>query len=205
MGKQSSPASKKNQDKNKKKNNKFGIILVSFLAGLILVVNVITASFSWFEPTSVNGNSIKLNETTPLRVEECEISQNFTGVQQTDKSIVYTEASASSTHSVPAGEKAYFKTVIINNSTTADTNISLFINQFPGATGGVSIAVTYPSNSYRTYTTAQTDLGIIRNATITARQKGNASTGVLEVEWFVNNKSSSAVTIDFSKLYILYN
>ncbi len=197
--------SKKNQ--SNKRNNKFGIVLICFLAGLILVVNVITASFSWFEPEVKHGDVINLSETSWLRTEDCVITQNFLGsVDGNNHSIVYnTEIGKTGSQSIQPNNKAYFKTVINNNSEKYPTNISLYISEFPGGAGGVNLAVTYPSNTYRTFLSKQTDLGIIRNANVTNREKGNASSGILEVEWFVDNKSSSTVNIDFSKLYLMYN
>lgn len=186
------------------KNTKLGIVLISFLAVLIFGVNLITASFSWFEPTPVSGDVIKIEEASvPLRLEKCKISDVFVGTQQKDGSISYTETSGA--QSIAGKTRAFFKTVITNESEDYATNVSLFIAAFPETNANVSIAVTYPSNTYRTYSEKQTDLSIIRNATISNRVQGNAASGKLEVEWFVDNKSDSNISVDLSKLYVMYN
>ena len=67
------------------------------------------------------------------------------------------------------------------------------------------LAVTFPSNTVRsTGSSAATDFYIIRNAYV----KKNVATdadgpGLLEVEWFV--KSTSNTSLNFTKLYLMYN
>lgn len=64
----------KNKDQKKKKMksvNRRGIVLIAVLAMLILLVNIISFSYSWFQPRAVDGRGVKFDEVTRLRSEDC--------------------------------------------------------------------------------------------------------------------------------------
>ncbi len=45
----------KAKDKKQNRTTRRGVVLISVLAIVILIVNIVTASFSWFRPQSVAG------------------------------------------------------------------------------------------------------------------------------------------------------
>ena len=71
MSKNSTPKSKKKKAMKKAIMNRRGIFLILLLAVLILVLNIITASFSWFQPLTGTHNGMQYQETTGVRSENC--------------------------------------------------------------------------------------------------------------------------------------
>ena len=59
----------KERDKKQNRATRRGVILISVLAVVILIVNIVTASFSWFAPNSVNGAGMEYKKTTYNRSE----------------------------------------------------------------------------------------------------------------------------------------
>ena len=57
--------SKKNTKKAKAKAaiTRKGIILISLLAVMILIVSIVTFSYSWFEPQTLSGKGLSLRRT----------------------------------------------------------------------------------------------------------------------------------------------
>ena len=203
---------RKNQKKvNNAKNalTRRGITLIVVLAVLILLVNVITASFSWFIPNSQTANNVEYSASDVIRSEDCKFA-TFAGVLQTEGSgssqvvtgITYPSVASSTTLS--AGQTAYFRTEIINENENFASNVSLFISEIT-ASGNVKICVTYPSNTVRTITSNVTDYSIIRNANVKQYDEQDVNgPGLLEVEWFVECVSGSC-TVNPNNLYLMYS
>ncbi|MEE3492258.1 hypothetical protein [Ruminococcus sp.] len=192
----------KKQNKRKKVfTTRNGIVLVALLAVLILLVSVVTLSYSWFEPQSRPGTGMEYRADAAVRSQNCSIKGTYAGTV-TNGAITYDKTnSLSGTQSV-SGDIKYFLTEI-ENADPAPTNISLFIGSLPAASSdyyGLGVAV--PSNSYRKISSAQTDYYIIRNAYINGFKDGH--NGELTVEWFIRPEGN---TVDFNvnNLYIMYN
>ena len=215
---------KKDQKKNKSYKKRFdaimarkGMSLVLILAVMILVVSIVSLSFSWFRPGERTGIGVGYNAEIALRSENCAITtyySNSIGAASDGKIIYYDEypypdsndPEASSTVTVPAGERVYFKTVIENLDVNG-TNVSLYISQIPeSAPGGtIGLGVATPSNTYHTYSAQQTDVYIIRNAFVHGYVADAEEDYFTVVEWFVRNNTASDITVDLSKLYLMYN
>lgn len=202
----------KNSEKKKKLtalNTRRGVMLIALLAVLILMINLITASYSWFKPWSETKHSMSYGFTGKVRSENCTMS-TFKGEKLTDSTkgegeyvnqIRYEIQPSTEIVTVPAGETQYFKTEIINQDTDSASDISLYIKSLPACT----LAITYPGNSVRKFSAEQNDLYIIRDAYV--KQKNNADVngpGKLEIDWFVIAGNSS-VTVNLGDLYLLYN
>ncbi|MBQ3264960.1 MAG: hypothetical protein IJH07_04195 [Ruminococcus sp.] len=201
----------------KKSIKRRGVILISVLAVLILMVNVITASYSWFTPGKVNGAGMEYVDTIANRSEQCTF-KTYRGTKITSYSsghyidqIDYnTEIT---TESVPAGETKYFRTSIVNADTANASDVSLYFSSFGQANCNLTVAVIFPSNTVRTVSAAQTDYCLIRNAYVKVHdEKDVDGPGLLQVDWFVKNTGSSAVTVNVgpmggsnANMYILYN
>ena len=208
-------STKKTSKKKRQFTNRHGIIMIALLAVMILVVNLVMFSYSWFTPASVTGQGLALEETSSLRSERCTF-ETYPGVLVTESnhssySDYYIDQIAYSNSPVPEnavikvpvatmvdGEKvpgrAYFRTNIQNNDTEYPSVISLYHNQFPNNLG---IAVTYPSNTYFFNDTGNyDDCFILRNAYVKVKDDADVDgPGLLQVEWFVENLSTSN-TID---------
>lgn len=61
--------------KKKKKKRQFtrrhGVALISILAAMILVVNLVVFSYSWFQPKTVEAKGLEMNLNASLRSEKC--------------------------------------------------------------------------------------------------------------------------------------
>lgn len=195
--------SKKNT--NTKKNavrffsGRNGIILIALLAAMILVVSIITMSYSWFTPEVRKGTGMTYQADLKIRSENCSITGTYKDTGTAGKKNYST--AVSSTETVPAGEIRYFKTVI-DNADPNPTNVSLYATALPSGTYGLGVA--YPSNSYHKYSSGGSDVYITRNAYIEGASNGE--NGEIYVEWFIK-AGTSAVTVNFStlKLYLMYN
>ncbi|WP_405356861.1 hypothetical protein [Ruminococcus sp.] len=188
-----------------------GIVLITILAVLILIVNIITASFSWFVPQE--GKRMSYERSFTVRSENCTMSTHigeeyvYSKPDHTDYPtgrIVYEENASTNSVTISAGERAYFRTIVQNSSDVLyPSNISLFIADFPST---CSIGVESPSNSYRSFSEAKTDLYIVRNAYVKTYVATDVDgPGKLYIDWFVVNNASSSKSVDLSKLYLVYN
>lgn len=196
---------------NKKKktgNNSFkflsgrnGIVLVALLAVMILVISLITMSYSWFTPEVRKGTGMTYQADLKIRSENCSIVGTYKNTAEANHAKNYSTAVGTS-ESVPANGIRYFKTVISNADANA-TNVSLYAASLPSGTYGLGVA--YPSNSYHKYSSGGSDVYIVRNAHIDGMSEGE--NGEIYVEWFIKNESDSAVTVNFSTLglYLMYN
>ena len=213
-----------NKTKKKKKNinkrfdaimKRKGMNIVLILAVLILVVSIVSLSFSWFSPGSRTGKGVGFNADIAMRSENCTIKtykSNSINVSS-DGKITYDEVETTGNVTVNPGERVYFKTDI-ENQDSVGTNISLYISEIPSTVGGsdpgvssfsaIGLGVATPSNTYHTYTAKQSDVYIIRNAFVHGND-GSDEEYTTTVEWFVRNYGSSDVVIDLDKLYIMYN
>lgn len=198
-----SKRSNSNQNAKRKLITRKGVMLVIILAVMILVVNIITASYSWFQPIAETHNGMGYQSNTNLRSENCTFV-TYSGTKQSDDSIAYNESTpiTSNSYTINANTVYYFKTNIVNGDTKFPSNVSLFFESMPADT---TLAVTFPANTVRsTGSASESDFYVIRNAYV----KVNVSTdaegpGLLEVEWFV--KSTTNTSLDFTKLYLMYN
>lgn len=185
-----------------------GIVLIASLAAMILIVNIITASFSWFTPQE--GKRMSYDTAYTLRSENCTFTtevgkywdydvdghDHFTGY--IDYSSTYPNAA------IPAGGTVYYRTIVQNSSEVLNpSNISLYIADFPA---NCSIGVQEPSNTFRTYTTAQQDLAIVRNAYVKTYVATDVDgPGRLYIDWFVVNNTTAPKSIDITGVYLVYN
>ena len=194
----------KMNSKTRKKAFKFfsgrnGIILIALLAVMILIVSLITMSYSWFSPEVKKGTGMVYQADLSVRSENCTIVGTYkdTGTN----GVKNYSAAVGSTETVSANGIRYFKTVIDNADPNA-TNVSLYATSLPSGTYGLGVA--YPSNSYHKYSSGGSDVYIIRNAHIEGVSEGE--NGEISVEWFIK-AGSSDITINFStlNLYLMYN
>lgn len=197
-----------------------GIVLITVLAVLILVVNIVTASFSWFTPKTVDGIGLSYKAVTYNRSENCEFSttvgKKLTSADLTgDNSgkyideMVYNQSTVDSSvgsvtlsngkvvsATINAGKTMYFETSIVNADEQYATDVSLYFASFGEAGCNLSVAVTMPSNTVRKVTGAQTDFCLLRNAYVKLKDDNDVDgPGLLQVEWFITNNGSSPVTL----------
>lgn len=203
---------KKKTKKNKRKvfiASRRGVLMVAVIAALVLLINIITASYSWFTPQQDAKSGMQYIFQGKARSESCTFS-TFKGTKVTTADIPngqyvnminYGSSAVTGSQTIAANSIGYFKTEIINSDTNNASDISLYIKSMPACT----LAVTFPGNSVRTFSSAQTDCYIVRDAYV----KKNVATdvngpGKLVIEWFIKTGSSS-VTINLNNLYLLYN
>lgn len=191
-----------------------GVIVVALIAVLVLVINLITASYSWFTPQEEAKRGMEYSFDGQMRSENCTMT-TYVGNKlisaegdslaegQYWGQIVYGANGASGSQTVAAGKTLYVKTEIINGDTNNASDISLYISSLPACT----LAVTYPGNSVRRYSSTQTDCYIVRDAFVKRKDNGdvNGLPGKLEIEWFVTNNGSSNISVNLNNLYLLYN
>ena len=182
-----------------------GVILVALLAILILLINVVTFSYSWFTPSVKNSTGMSYQGSGGVRSQDCSTA-TFKLTSTNGKLSVGDAVTANAEVAVADGDGIqYFRTVIYNNSSVA-TNVSLYLASVPTSSAAFSLGVMTPSNSFHTYTTSQTDVSIIRNAYIAGGVTRDAGfePGVREVIWFIKTQGAD-VAVDMTQLYILYN
>lgn len=203
---------KKNAKKPPMPNStKKGIMLISLLAILVLVVSIITASYSWFSPKSVKGTGINYHTDVRFRSENCTVThyRGSVGTGENNGVISYTKINDPTTDititaSTTSETIAYFMTNVTNNDTKYPTVVSMYMSDFPDSGSNFGFGIAAPSNSYRQITAQQHDFYFVRNAFIT--QNDNSDDATLSVEWFVKiPQNGSDVTIDLSKMYIMFN
>lgn len=206
---------KKKKKQNRILSNRHGIMLIALLAVVILMVNLMTFSYSWFTPQVQTGKGIYFTHTTNLRSEDCSF-ETYQGTVSTSTDnglyigeVVYNTAQVTGNVSIPANSKVYFRTNIQNNSTQYPSIVSLYIASMPA---NLTVAVTYPSNSVRSITSAQSDYYIIRNAYVKVKDLNDADgPGLLVVDWYVENTTGSPITLHLGTpgsdvgLYLMYN
>lgn len=202
----------------KKINTRRGVILIALLAVLILVVNLVVGSYSWFTPSAVTGKGLYYDDSSNLRSEDCRFA-TYQGVLVTDLNkedypdyyvdqIYYntTPIAENAEITIPAltttqinGEtvtvpgRVYFRTAIENFSEKYSSVVSLYHHEMPA---DLYVGVTYPTNTYYHNDEAYPDYYIIRNAYVKVRDNNDADgPGLLPVEWFVENRSNTAKTI----------
>lgn len=212
------------RNSRKDKRNKFiasrrGVVMIAVIALLILIINIITASYSWFTPQNVNGTGMQYSYSGSARSEDCHMS-TFLGTKVTGSigegqenygyyinQIRYANTARTTSVTIAAGATQYFKTEIINQDTKYASCISLYITSIGNisATNTCTLAVTFPSNSVRTLT-AQSNNFIIRNAYVKRKDTQDVNgPGLLSVEWFVKNNGATAIAVNPSHLYLTYS
>lgn len=203
----------KSSAKQKKKralDTRRGVVLIALLALVILVINLVSASYSWFKPQDVSNRGLEYSFTGKMRSENCEMytyrGTLVTAANRQDGEYVGqirydTSPNIGSVNLTGGGNIQYFKTEIINQDTNNASDVSLYISSL----GACTLAVTYPGNTVRTFSETQSDLYIVRDAYV--KRKDNADVngpGKLVIEWFVKS-GTSAVTVNPGNLYLLYN
>ena len=225
--------------KKKNKNNRFdpkmttrrGIILISVLAALILVINLVTASYSWFGPGSNTGSGVKYDKTVTARSEKCSFEtreghRTASYVAEAEAAYLSNAATKDYRHdqiiystmvnddvTIYDGETVFFKTEITNSDPYYPSVISLFLRYAPA---GVVVCVNNPSNTVREVTGAMNDYSLVRNAYVKPFEANDVDgPGLLVVEWSVTNNSGDAIVFDATPvnsrsnpntgLYIMYN
>ena len=227
------------------------LLLSVSLAVLILVLNILAFSYSWFTPSSVTAQGLDFDENYSVRSENCEfktyqgeiVTEDMklgrNGYKANDYSnysidqVKYSNTEITSTtpitipratETIENGEtvtipgRVYFRTEIQNQDTHHPSVISLYHESMPP---DLSVAVTYPSNTYHYVGTVQDfeawfgagttgwpDYFIIRNAYVKVKDMNDADgPGLLPVEWFVeNNDTTRDLEIEITgKLYLMYN
>ncbi len=179
---------------------------------LIVVLSMLTFSFSWFAPGSETGVGLQFSETTSVRSENCKYTtytgDNNNGVISYENVInasteVTVSSQGSGNNATPGF--AYFKTVIQNVNDNYDTNISLYLPQFnvdTETTAAIGVAV--PTNTYKSYKGNNSDVAIVRNAYIAAYSYDKDASGSISIEWFVKC-DKGAVTLNPGSVYLTYN
>lgn len=202
---------KKKTVANKERNKllaKRGIPLVLTLAVLILLVNVITASYSWFSPTSLSGAGMKFQQSDSIRSENCSLKL-FQGTKVNgviNYSEVSTNASVTGTSSDdPTEGLNYFRVVVKNADTVNASNVSILFNCAINA--GTTIGIMTPSNAVHTYTSnmAEKTVFLVRNAYVKKLVSTEVNPGELYVDFFIRYTGSGSFTLSPSDLEILYN
>ena len=198
--------------KKKKITTRKGVMLVSLLAILIVVVSIITASYSWFLPTSTKSTGISYNSSAGFRSESCTV-KHYAGTKNATTGVIsYSKTEiATNTQSITRGTKAYYRTEITNTSSDYTTVFSLFFSNFPNQTdptinafGNVSLGISYPSNTFRTLSEVQTDYPLLRNVYLNANDGTNEDASI-SVEWFVVADDSSDFSFDINNIYLVYS
>ena len=200
--------------------NRKGIVLIALLAVVILIVNIITFSFSWFEPlTEENKSGAGFNVNTRLRAEGCTfkthlgekatqyVKDQTTGAQTFRDQITYYPNELTGddlTVDLEDDHIAYFRTDIVNDDTSYPSVVSLYIASLDT---GLIVSCTNPSNTVKKVTAANhTDFFIARNAYVKVNDpKDVDGPGLLMIEWYVENKSGDDVVVDLSQLHLMYN
>ncbi|MBQ9680419.1 MAG: hypothetical protein IJV48_07050 [Ruminococcus sp.] len=213
----------KARDKKQNRATRRGVVLISVLAVMILIVNIITASFSWFAPNSVTGAGMEYKKTTYNRSEQCTFStfegSKLTSEQASQQEGFYADQIVYTVErdylEVGAGETAYFRTSITNADENYPSDVSLYFASFGESGSNLTIAETSPSNTVRTVSGQQTDFCLTRNAFVKRKDVNDVDgPGLLQVDWFVINNGSSAVTINlapesdggsYANMYLMYN
>ncbi len=205
--------------------SKFLFPICIIMAILIIIVGVTTISFSWFEPDVKEGVGLQFSDEAKLRAENCTfktfsgtmnnkylsdgetINPNYGIVTYSDQELASGNVTVSATTSNETTTPgfAYYKTVITNNNTDKDTVVSLYLKNFTvNSNSSASVGVAVPTNSFRTFTSTQSDLHIVRNAYVSYQVQNEARTGEIVVEWFVKCDSGS-VTFNPGDLYLMYS
>lgn len=189
-----------------------GIIMIALIAVLVLIINIITASYSWFTPGEEEKRGMSYGFTGNARSENCSRT-TYLGTKTASWStegdpyinqIVYGDTTAANSQTIGAGAVKYFKTEIINADTKNASCVSLYISSIPACT----LAITYPGNTVRTFksTDTRTDIYLVRDAYVKRHDSADVDgPGKLQIEWFVKNNSSSSITVNLGNLYLLYN
>ncbi len=203
-----------NNNKTDKKGAKLfgvrrGVVLIALLAVIVMVINLVSASYSWFTPQSDTKQGMKYSFDGKIRSENCTMS-TYTGIKVTEANrkdgeyidqLRYNANAASGTMSISAGQTMYFKTEILNADTKNASDISLYI---PAISGKFTLAVTYPGNTVRKFSSDQTDLYIVRDAYVKQKDEADVNgPGMLQIEWFIT--AQTATSFNVSNLYLLYN
>ena len=184
-----------------------GVILIAVLAALILLINIVTVTYSWFTPGSASGTTLQFyQENDGIRSENCSATYALrTAPDATVSSVTCPVATDGSdaNDTVDSYEGLVYFKISIRNAADTPTNISLYLNQSIPA--GVTIGIVSPTNSVHTYTdgAANGDF-LIRNAYVSA-SSSEIGSGEFEVEAFLRNTGSAPFTLTTSYIQILYN
>lgn len=208
-----STRSAKKKSKLKGLLGKRGYTITVVLAALILVVSIITLSYSWYSPLSQPGTSMNYSADVKVRSENCAIldTKGMDETKYNNKGEWDFTTDISGSKQIPANSIYYFRTVISNND-VQPTNVSLYLKSFPtGNVAKVGLGVASPSNSYIEYTTDNSDTCIVRNAFIYG--KNDEKYKDLYIIWFIKT-STDPVTVNVTSkdktpannnLYLRYN
>lgn len=194
--------------------NRHGIVLIAALAALILIVNIVAFSYSWFTPGSDSGNSLRMDMNTKVRSENCTfetyrgtvvtedmyngtggyIAADYRGYYIDQVKYDSTKIANNTAISVDAHSRVYFRTQIQNHDEQYPSVVSLYHLNMPA---NLYVAVTYPTNTFHFVgATPYSDYFIIRNAYVKPKDENDVNgPGLLTVEWFVENRTDSAIDI----------
>ena len=209
----------KARDKKQNRATRRGVVLIAVLAVVILIVNIVTASFSWFAPNSVNGAGMEYKKTTYNRSEQCTFSTSIGSKLSEPQEGMYIDQLVYTTDvdhwDIRAGKTAYFRTSIINADKNYPSDVSLYFAVFGESGSNLTIAETSPSNTVRTVSGEQDDFCLTRNAFVKRHDDNDMDgPGMLQVDWFVTNNGSSDITIKlapesnggaYANMYLMYN
>ncbi|MBQ6337395.1 MAG: hypothetical protein IJI50_09205 [Ruminococcus sp.] len=172
---------------------------------------------------------MKLEDVSRLRSEDCSF-QTFSGERVTAQNleddrllsddqkqfkgyyidqIKYSKTALTGTSlsvEIPADNgRKYFKTEIQNNSKLYSSVVSLYIDSI---TPDLIVSCTSPSNTVRKVSGSSEihDYYIVRNAYVKIKDDNDVDgSGILTVEWYIENTTDSDITVDLSGLYLMYN
>lgn len=201
------------KDKANKKKNRIkklvtrrGVLIVALIVALVLIINLITVSYSWFTPQEDTKQGMRYGFSGKVRSENCTMT-TFVGTKVTSSNrqsgeyidqIRYSNSGSANSVTLLPNTTNYFKTEILNADTKNASDISLFCTGLPACT----LAVTYPGNTVRKYTSAPTgEIYIVRDAFVKRKDTADVNgPGKLEIEWFVITGSTGG-TLNLTLLY----
>lgn len=198
--------------KNKKLLNRRGIILIVVLAVLILLINIITASYSWFSPVSKSGIGMQFQQGNYIRSEDCSFKVYDCSSSPPSFATTYPElgnqfsVSKASNSNNPTVGLHYYRITVTNNDSANGSNFSIFIDSTIPA--GTTIGMVAPTNSVHTYSSATTGgVFLARNAYVSPHDTTKTGAGTLDIDFFIRYTGSdnNGISIAKSAVKLMYN
>lgn len=128
------------------------VVLVIVLTVLLVMLTIVSSTYSWFNrPNNLTGNALSYNPTVNCydgAGVTVSTKRSTTGLED---SYTYTNLRSSS-HSLAAGERDYYRTTL-QNSTTTDQYVSLYLSDLKttAGTGKLCVGVNSPVKSYKNF------------------------------------------------------
>ncbi len=200
--------------------NKRGIIIISILAALILAINIITASYSWFSPKVETGIGMSFVQDDRIRSEKCSFKlyqgNMRTQAEATTENPDYGEIDYSPSDEITDTDVTvsnvnnaehpdglfYFRIEVLNADTANASNISLYFNKAVPA--NTTVGIVKPNSACHKYTDSTNNVNLVRNAYVKKYVATDVDPGKLYVEFFVKCEGDS-FKFKKSNITLLYN